>query len=708
MIHIYIFIFLLLILIVSFVFIFTINQKNQKNKFKESFISETKPDSEQNLLKNSSFQNGKNIEQFYDKSGNNDIIVFQNPGNSEYVLRQSKNKKIDPRKEIYYQIRLNLKSNKIYYLKCLYLSTDNLPLVYRIEYKNFNKIAYLKALTDDEENIYSFRTFYSIFQTPSDENNIVQISIGLMYNLNNISGYNYLTDVILEEIFDGYEIPIISNLRCYLNSFHPSSVNSSSNFIKDISGNNNNFMVSRSVGVQKMEVDLTNNILTGPNSFLLQNKDRLKYYDKFTLFLYVKAFSSPISESINTKNKIIEEENMDMPIVNKPNGITILKISGNQFTALEIIIPEKYGYIYLIAGGTTYRTAIQFLVSLESMIAITYNSERIFLYLNEVLILDVICPKIYFNNPPIMINPFGNFKGNFYVFAYYNDVMKKDDIIKMSKYFIRIIATGNELKIPLIDLNLDDFILKVVNDNKSCNDGEFFNNENQNRNNLGSGIESETEMNSSSGMETSANTSKKVEEQIDPNCPKVIYENEHYYAIVPYDSKLSKEVGYGGIRDYGTDIDNAKKIFEINFPKCKLPDLLDKSKYKANLESCPFIMLKPENPCNQFECRNTDWSKGIPNNMDCKRSVDVYCSKYSDIDSACYCWKKENKDNSECLKWRGNFESEEKCDFRKFDIEEHPDSKDYIKKSKIPCWGCNLDAPESAGEYSSRKGSGAR
>ena len=34
--------------------------------------------------------------------------------------------------------------------------------------------------------------------------------------------------------------------------------------------------------------------------------------------------------------------------------------------------------------------------------------------------------------------------------------------------------------------------------------------------------------------------------------------------------------------------------------------------------------------------------------------------------------------------------------------------KDYIKKNEIPCWGCNLDAPESTGEYSSRAGSGAR
>ena len=152
------------------------------------------------------------------------------------------------------------------------------------------------------------------------------------------------------------------------------------------------------------------------------------------------------------------------------------------------------------------------------------------------------------------------------------------------------------------------------------------------------------------------------DKEFDQTCPKVIYENEHYYVIIPYNSKLAKNIGYSGIRDYGTDIDNARKIFEINFPKCRLPNLLDKSKYKAKLDDCPFIMLKPENPCNQYECKNTDWKKGIPDNNNCKRSIDVYCSKYSDIDPACYCWKKENKDKKECLKWRGNFEAEDKCD----------------------------------------------
>jgi hypothetical protein len=338
-----------------------------------------------------------------------------------------------------------------------------------------------------------------------------------------------------------------------------------------------------------------------------------------------------------------------------------LKISGNQNIALEVILPQKYGNIYLIAGGEKYKTDIQYLSSLENMMAITYNGDKIFMYINGELVLDVRCPKIYFDNSAAIINPTGKFQGSFYTFAYYNEYMSGDNIGKITKYFMKMKAIGNELTNQYVDNNPDDFILKITD--------EKYNWE----------------------------VEDKEEEKKNQICPKVIYENDRYYIIIPHGSKLARDIGYSGIRDYGGDIDTARKIFEINFPKCKLPDILDKTKYKADLSECPFVMLTPDNPCNQFECRKTNWTNGVPDNKNCKRSVDVYCSKYSDVDPACYCWRKENLEKSECMKWRGNFEAEDKCDFRKFDIEKHPDSKDYIKKSKIPCWGCNLDAPESAG-----------
>ena len=673
---IYFFIFLvLLIFIVIFAFIF------KKKTMNETFTSKKMTD--QNLLHNSSFENGKNIKEFQEKSGNADIIVFPNPGVSKYVLRQSKNEDLDYRKAIFYEIKLDVKPNKIYCLRCLYYSTNDTPLIHRLQYNKTDETPIFLKTMNDEKKMDKFMNKYCLFQTQTEENteNTIEVFISLMYNFNNIKGYNYLTDVVLEEIIDGYNIPITSNLRCYLNAFHPKSVESSNKIIKDISGNDYNFTASRNIGVQKMDVDLTNNILTGPNAFQLQNENMMKYNNNFSLFLYVKGIkgtNSAISESFS--NQAIpgeeEEESNEVPIGRDLlRGTTILKISGNQNTALEVILSQKYGYIYLIAGGEKYKTEIQYLSSMENMLAISYNGDKIFMYINGELVLDARCPKIYFDNSPVVINPNGSFQGSFYTFAYYNDYMFSENIGKITKYFTKMKAIGNELSNQYIDNNVDDFI---IIDNPGMYEKKM----------KGGGKDKEEEDNKNL------------------TCPNVIYENDHYYILIPHNSKLAKDIGYSGIRDYGGDIETAKKIFEINFPKCKLPDMLDKTKYRADLSDCPFVMLTPDNPCNQFECRKTDWTNGVPNNSNCKRSVDVYCSKYSDVDPACYCWKKENKDKSECMKWRGNFEAEDKCDFRKFDIEKHPDSKDYIKKSKIPCWGCNLDAPESTGAYLERKGSG--
>jgi hypothetical protein len=197
MIHIYVFTFLLLLIfVVVFAFIF------RKKDFKESFSS--KKLTEHNLLHNSSFEDGKNIREFQEKSGNADIIVFPNPGASKYVLRQSKNDKMDYRKQIFYQIKLDVKPNKIYSLHCLYYSTNNSPLVHRLQYKNMynGKSIFLKTISDDKTSA-NFKNQYCLFQTPKDDSNkIIELSISLMFNYNNIMGYNYLTDVVLEEIID--------------------------------------------------------------------------------------------------------------------------------------------------------------------------------------------------------------------------------------------------------------------------------------------------------------------------------------------------------------------------------------------------------------------------------------------------------------------------------------------------------------------------
>ena len=184
--YISIFVILLIItIIVAFVFFF--KQKNYITQ--ENFIN----NNNNNLLKNASFSNGNHIQQYSIDAGKNDIIVFPNCGASSYVLRQSKNKKINNSSHIFYRLELELKPNTIYYFGCLYYSTTNLPLINKISFNN-NDTIFLKTKLDSNKNPSNsdFTYLYCLFKTPAETSNI-QTTIDLSFNYNTIQGFNYIT-----------------------------------------------------------------------------------------------------------------------------------------------------------------------------------------------------------------------------------------------------------------------------------------------------------------------------------------------------------------------------------------------------------------------------------------------------------------------------------------------------------------------------------
>jgi len=390
----------------------------------------------------------------------------------------------------------------------------------------------------------------------------------------------------------------------------------------------------------------------------------------------------------------------------------LISFPGNQGTALALIVPRKYGPLRLFVGGTMYETVINTPSFMEMNLAVVYDGDNIMLYLNEELIMQTDCPKIYFDNNSVMINPNGTFLGNLYAFAYYNKAFTDQQVVTVSKYFVKMIAIGYEQS-TLTDEQkkwVESFIIK---DNPTSEEE----------------IQIKKLVTGNKKLETLAPILARMnpeqrkiriaqiqeEEEIavkirenENKCPKVVFEDNHYYVIVQPNTKLSEELGYNGLRDYGTNIDTAKQIFETNFPKCPIPDVLDRRKYKGELTECPFIVLNDDNPCKKFECRGTDWKNGTSNNENCRKSVDTYCSKYAYMDNACYCWRSENQNDPNCKQWRGKFDNPDKCDFSKYPIDKHPEADKWIRKDKIPCWGCNLTAPETSGDYSCRQGSGGR
>lgn len=398
--------------------------------------------------------------------------------------------------------------------------------------------------------------------------------------------------------------------------------------------------------------------------------------------------SIKITNSINELNGVIATL----------DGVQLVTFPGNQGIAVSVIVPKTYGPIRVIIGGTVYETTMSTPVFMDLLFSLVYNGNNIILYLNGEPILETVCPKIYYDNNSVMITPNSDFVGNLYAFAYYNYALLPEQVKKVSDYFVKMKSIGEE--VTTISAAMINYVNSFLIDDIGSEEPGV----------VGPGGTRLTPEEAKKRKALMAEEEAEMERRRleEGKCPKVVFEDSHYYCIVQPNSILAKELGYSGLRDYGTNIDTARQIFETNFPKCPLPDTLDKNKYKGELEKCPFILINPDNPCKKFECKGTDWKDGVPKDANCRKAVDTYCSKYADLDNACYCWREGNKNKPECLKWRGQFDNPDKCDFRKYSIDNHPDSDKYIRKDKIPCWGCNLTAPESSGNYSCRKGSGSR
>lgn len=652
-------IFTILLLIAVGCVVFIVIKSKQANK--PNIKIENFENFENGLINNGSFMNGKAPENYISHNGNFDIIIFPNTGKSSYVLRKSSSKKLNDFDIVYYRMDFQLRPATYYCFGCLYYSTKNEPLVHMIKYPENNKEYTLKTVERDNNKNDKFKYYYTIFETPSG-NEDIRTEFYVAEGFNNMSGYSYMTDFELFEMNDQNDIPVIDNLRSYINCYNLDN----KSIIKDLSNNGFDFKASVPSNVIVGDLKLGKNILTGPNAFKLQNKDMLALTRNFTMFLFVKSRPTKIINNAprDSYEKYgegggggggigaeVEEYEEDIPIV-IASGNELVRISGNQGTALSIYIPANYGKIYLSAGGLIYETPVDYPINItESVFVVRYDGTKIQLYLNQTVVLEETCPNIYFDNKNIMINPNQTYDGNLITFAYYNQSMDESGMKQVCDYFNKMNAIGKDISSISSKMKEDvkSFIIEPLVPSAGPHSQDM--------------------------------------------CPQAIFENGHYYVVVPEGSKLAKSVGYHGARDYGTDIDNAKNIFEINFSKCEIPDILDKRKFRGDLENCPFILTNEDNPCKKYECADVKWNEKDSKigNKTCKKSVDTYCSKYADLDGACYCWKSENKDKKECLKFRGRFEDDETCDFRKFPIEKHPDSNKWIEKDKIPCWGCNLD-----------------
>ena len=186
---------------------------------------------------------------------------------------------------------------------------------------------------------------------------------------------------------------------------------------------------------------------------------------------------------------------------------------------------------------------------------------------------------------------------------------------------------------------------------------------------------------------------KKSKKDANNDCPTVYKKDTNFIIHIDENSKYSNPYRKNDI-SYGPDIDKAKYLYHLNYPKCSIPDELINC-HDNNIDTCRFI-INENNPCFTNSCAGVNWNvpthQELNLNEQCKKSVSHYCRINSNIDDECYCWKPEFKDDEKCISIRKYFENPlDYCNPKSFNIEDHPDFKNYIKKDNIPCWGCKLD-----------------
>jgi hypothetical protein len=170
---------------------------------------------------------------------------------------------------------------------------------------------------------------------------------------------------------------------------------------------------------------------------------------------------------------------------------------------------------------------------------------------------------------------------------------------------------------------------------------------------------------------------------MDSKCPTVKYEDDDYWMYM-MSRKEWKSTGKN--REY------VKMVYGRNYPNCGIPEILREKRVKR--DECPYN-FEERNPCNQKECEGVNW-KDVRNigkiNEECKREMVHYCETYKEMDPNCICWGDDKKDDRRCIQYRrmlGDRRAVE-CSAGDFSIQEHPDYEDYIKKDRIPCWGCKV------------------
>lgn len=613
-----------------------LSNKDSK-KVIEGFHSESSDNKTEKkaLINNGSFQNGKDITNFHGDKVGNSIVAYPNPGKSSYVIRQTAKVNSQNHYPTKYPIMVDVKPNLFYKLSVyVNYSSDydgNTDLFYILTYRDSNEPNIISGAgkVSHQEKIYNnkWEKKIFIFQVPPDCNGKIDVYLG--YHPQNTKGYRYLTDIQLDlfhPLLGSY--PVIEQLKLLMISFNKDSYNgnNSDKVWKDITGIGNDFNWSNTPKWNKFDGFDISN-----NKLVGTDlKEIITDLEDFSIVLFMQGV-------YNNSGTLLE--------VDSKNSKVSLEISSSYDTSfIKIQIKNRI---------IIWKTGIPVT---KSLFVLNKKENTIELWKDGILLKnesDNNLDSSISDSDILVINPSKKTKGRLFSLALYDKTLTKTEIIQLKQYYHSLINSSLNIK----DISFNEY---------QC-----------------------------------------------PDTSKYLF-------------KDLKPIG-------SSQITSQEKITELK---------KDFSVTTKNNE-CPFKNKCADTPCNTIECNNVDWkNSSLPSKCNnvvkryCNEHKDATCSKYTGKDfvkGSCTASKKiidslkdgknnrniNNETNNETNNQTNNETNNQtnnnrnnKLNNKTHDLKEViyqykggkncptcpkintckpvPDMSNYIRKDKIPCWGCNL------------------
>ena len=690
-------------------------RKEILQKYKEHFTN-----SDNRMIQNGSFQYGESPKQFVEKKGDYEVIKMSNPGNSSYALQQVGSNG-------YYMLRIPVEAGKKYALSYWIGKSDT----WNGRDKNFNIKLGQRVLSGDGKLVGSKRVdtanwnkYRYNFKVEKGDPSSAEVYLGYKPGAN--QGERYFTDLNMYPMIgdnQGFPVSLRNGLESYINTANPES-SGGRRVMKDLSTRGNDMIWKNKPSREDDHVNSRGNELVG--------KVTPGKANAFTVSVVLKPIKGAKGEGVLVKIPGNQSVALMVELKNNMSGLDITigskKFSYNDKMMKDksmISVVYKSGKMGLFQNGTQLMSKSGLdTLHFDKKGKIIYNAGgKLDVQLFAALVYDRALASDqlsslyqYFMNyvPKRRTDKIYNYQMNNDVpgdvdDAEYGTGIDNSAVLGMEdNAFVQEFDTRAQSGIkdswhertrrgrPTLEDCVNDYndelrrhryqgdkSSPMLSDIPSCRKAC------QVKGNESSGTKGQSWM--CERVEKEINSEKRCKES---DCPEAYLSGDKYMVYVKPGSKYAKQLGRSGNFDYGTNRHRAREIYIQNFKGCEVPEILTPHGYKPNLESCPFI-IDEMNPCKEYACRDAKWGeKNVAKqglNKSCRRSVSNYCDRFKYKDPNCICWQPKYEDMPRCRAFRDYMDERgDKCRIDIFNIEEHPDMKNYIKKDKVPCWDCNL------------------